>query len=367
MPAMMKTFSRLSWFAVWLLGLNLIAGEAAAAGGYPVHKVMLFQDGEDVEQGHLDFVGGTDEITMSFPVPKGEEELAKKGLVKTIQFWLGDEEEQKPVLERVAPGQGWKIAEVWEVSGQSCVLVAASVDGKVEWHAFKTRSPSHLGSLSAGDVTVEAGRVRFAKPVPEKWAPYFPAGEELKDNEPWWGDLIHPQHLDGVKNWHSMLSSAVADIRGELGSGEDLADARAELPFLDSVLAAKPSPIKGSDLLGDWKVRSVQHGTGGSVFAYPWFKCRISEAGGGLLKFEKTTGSQRRSGKLYRHNGSSWVFLGGSTVNEDPQVSYQGKVAKDEPTDSDTFGVLVSLGPGRYAIIMDFGGPRGWEIYEIKK
>jgi Domain of unknown function (DUF4893) len=367
MAAMMNRFSRRNWAAALALGLGMAAWGMAGPGGYPLHKVMLFQDGEDVEQGHLDYVGGTDDITVAFPVPKGEEAAAKKGWVKTIQFWLGEEEEQKPVLERVAPGQGWKVQDVWEVPGQPCLLVAASVEGKMEWHAFKTRSPAHLGSVAEGDVVVEAGRARFAKPVPDKWAPYFPAAAELKDNETWWGDLIHDQHLDGVKNWRSMLSSNVEDIRGGLGRGEDLADARAELPFLDSVLAAKPAPIKGSDLAGDWKVRSVQHGTGGAVFAYPWFKCRISEAERGELKFEKTNGSQRRSGKLYRHNGTSWVFLGGATVNDDPQVGYQGKAAKGEPADSDSSGVLVGIGQGRYAMVMDFGGPRGWEIYELKK
>ncbi len=363
---MMKNFPRRMWSATLALGFCLAAETPAVPGGYPVTKVLLFQDGEDMEQGHLDFMGGTEEIGITFPVPKEEAAAAKTGLVKTIQFWRGEEEEQKPVLERVAPGQGWKVADAWEVSGQSCVLVAASVDGGVEWHAFKTRSPAHLGSMSAGDVVVEAGRVRFSKPVPEKWAPYFPAGAALKDNENWWGDHVHEMHLGAVKNWHAIFSSNLADIRDELKNGQDLADAKAELPFLDTVLAAKESPIKPSDLTGEWKVRSVQQGTGGAVFAYPWFKCRISETDGGLLKFEKTSGSQRRSGKLYRHNGTSLVFLGGSTVNEDPQVGYQGKAAGEEPAVSDSYGVLVRLSPGRYAIIMDLGGPRGWEIYEIK-
>lgn len=40
------------------------------------------------------------------------------------------------------------------------------------------------------------------------------------------------------------------------------------------------------------------------------------------LRFQETTGSQRRSGLLFPHgDGRSLVFLGGATVNQEPQVA----------------------------------------------
>ena len=91
------------------------------------------------------------------------------------------------------------------------------------------------------------------------------------------------------------------------------------------------------------------------VIVYPFFDCRFVRKNGKLF-FEKTTGSQRRSGCLYPSAGDHMVFLGSLTMNDD--------VNSGEYTD--TVGVLVRKASDRFLLILDVT-KEGYEMYEIVK
>ncbi|MDF5866080.1 DUF4893 domain-containing protein [Pseudomonas aeruginosa] len=95
------------------------------------------------------------------------------------------------------------------------------------------------------------------------------------------------------------------------------------LPELEQLELSLAQPVVAVDekgLLGDWKCRSTQADQYG-IYRYPNFQCRIRRTDHGLF-LEKTSGSQRVSGYLFREGARCYVFLGGATVNDEPQVAF---------------------------------------------
>jgi hypothetical protein len=90
---------------------------------------------------------------------------------------------------------------------------------------------------------------------------------------------------------------------------------------------AVPQPISESDLKGEWRCRSAQLGDG--LYIYDFFKCRIFMAQGKLV-FQKTSGSQRTRGELFRLMSDRFVYAGASTVNDDPIRLYGADPGADE-------------------------------------
>lgn len=140
------------------------------------------------------------------------------------------------------------------------------------------------------------------------------------------------------------------------------ADAKATV---EELLAEPHLPLDPAALTGDWKVRSLQ-GARYGVFPYPWFKARIS-ARDGRLFFEKLTGSQRRSGWLLppADGKGDWYFVGGASVNEDPQVPYS-KAAGTDPRDSDTVATAWGIAEGRVLMLLDVSD-ESYEVYQLKR
>lgn len=135
-----------------------------------------------------------------------------------------------------------------------------------------------------------------------------------------------------------------------------------EIQRLQTILNLKKENITKKDLLGLGKVRSIQVGRLG-VFKYPYFNCRFKEKEAGLF-FEKTSGSQRRSGIVFIDEPTQWVFLGGWSVNDDPQHRYSSLIGS-KVTKHDSVGVFIKRGSRILAIF-----PRGaasYEVYEFKK
>ena len=168
---------------------------------------------------------------------------------------------------------------------------------------------------------------------------------------------IWPEHLPLVQQAKSRLQ--------DWHDSADLADAEAEaLELLKQVLAAPPKVIKGAALVGNWRVRSLQGGTYG-LFLYPYFKSNIRAEGENRYWFEKTTGSQRRSGHLYPESDKQWVFLGATTVNDEPQGIYRAKTAPG-PAPNDSVGVLWQINSNHLVMLLDVASDR-FEIYELRR
>lgn len=130
-----------------------------------------------------------------------------------------------------------------------------------------------------------------------------------------------------------------------------------ELPMLKKLLTSKNLRINNQELLAYRRVRSIQVSNLG-IFSYPYFACRFRRKDGKLF-FEKTTGSQRKSGYVYDNKPNSKVFLGGWSVNDEPQTTYDSD--HSEP------GMIYKIGVNR--IIMVFLSPdeQSFEIYELIK
>lgn len=126
---------------------------------------------------------------------------------------------------------------------------------------------------------------------------------------------------------------------------------------VERLLKAKTYPMTPEDMVGFKRVRSIQVYGHDGIFSYPYFNCRFKVKGGKTF-FEKTNGSQRKSGYVYQNSPESLIFLGGWSVNNDPQTEYG--------SENSVVGTIYKIGPTR--AIMIFPTEKNQvEIYELKK
>lgn len=130
-----------------------------------------------------------------------------------------------------------------------------------------------------------------------------------------------------------------------------------EKNMVEKLLNAKTYPITPKDMIGFRRVRSIQIDVRDGIFSYPYFNCRFKEADGKVF-FEKTTGSQRKSGYVYQNSPESLVFLGGWSVNDDPQTGYGST--------NSVVGKVYKIGPRKAIMIFPTEEDRV-EIYELTK
>jgi hypothetical protein len=135
-----------------------------------------------------------------------------------------------------------------------------------------------------------------------------------------------------------------------------------ELDALRTLFSQEDSPMQEQDLLGRWRCRSIQVSRYG-IFRYPYFNCRISSRGDTLF-FEKTSGSQRKSGRLYPNDAFSYIFIGASTVNEEPQRRYRRSESRDLRK-FNVVGRFVRKGDRVIAVFPEEGNT--YEVYELKR
>lgn len=131
----------------------------------------------------------------------------------------------------------------------------------------------------------------------------------------------------------------------------------AEKNMVEKLVNAKTYPITPKDMIGFRRVRSIQIDARDGIFSYPYFNCRFKEADGKVF-FEKTTGSQRKSGYVYQNSPESLVFLGGWSVNDDPQTEYGNT--------NSVVGTVYMIGPRKAIMIFPTEEDRV-EIYELTK
>lgn len=131
----------------------------------------------------------------------------------------------------------------------------------------------------------------------------------------------------------------------------------AEKNMVEKLLNAKTYPITPKDMIGFRRVRSIQIDARDGIFSYPYFNCRFKKADGKVF-FEKTTGSQRKSGYVYQNSPESLVFLGGWSVNDDPQTGYGST--------NSVVGKVYKIGSRKAIMIFPTEEDRV-EIYELTK
>ncbi|WP_168354652.1 DUF4893 domain-containing protein [Palleniella muris] len=125
---------------------------------------------------------------------------------------------------------------------------------------------------------------------------------------------------------------------------------------VEKLLNQKEHEISLEDLRGYHRVRSIQVNNNG-IFTYHYFACRFTKQDGKPF-FEKTAGSQRKSGFIYANKPTSMIFLGGWSVNDEPQTEYGSR--------NSVAGTLYKINDNK--LIMLFVRPyRDFEIYEFTK
>lgn len=332
--------------------------------GWPLaHEVPISSDEEGPVEGARPryFTFGE---TGFFFLPEAEDSRR----VRRVERYIGDSLE----TERLEPPAGV----VWYWDGAWCsangrwifwrgeregrpivqvVLVDSLVQG-VELPAVEAEDPAHAegeGVLIAKNRLWLIGGYELPEPLQASFDPAVALGLQ----EVSWMDIIHPQHAAQLDGMAERIFLTLKQDTAEEAGRKAAAKVRA--------LMQRPCQrIEADELEGLWRVRSLQ-GSPGHHYAYPFFKARIVNRDGALF-FEKISGSQRRSGFFYKHKPDEWVFLGGATVNEEPQVTYSG-ISRGEMWPSDSFGTLYQLGKGHLLMILDVSWNGDYELYELRR
>jgi hypothetical protein len=152
------------------------------------------------------------------------------------------------------------------------------------------------------------------------------------------------------------------------GLDEAMSGAAGDLAAVHSILGAEAVAASPGALKGDWRCRTIKLGGLTPAIVYTWFRCRIGERGG-VLFFEKLSGSQRTSGALYAE-GRGFVYLGASYVTGEkpPRYSGTGASAGAPATPDDQIGLLSLLADGRARLELPYPVQEStFDVIELKR
>lgn len=126
---------------------------------------------------------------------------------------------------------------------------------------------------------------------------------------------------------------------------------------LGQVLAGQALPIEGGyDPSGDWRCRFITLGGEPAVKVFDWLSCRIFDDGAGWV-IQKTEGSDRTMGRLYRLSDDRLLYLGALQVAEEAPIWFG-----EDPT-RNQMAVLNRLDDGR--LRLEFPVPLGEGAFDI--
>lgn len=187
---------------------------------------------------------------------------------------------------------------------------------------------------------------------------YFNGNAELVKEKPVMPENLNPELEDIILPSDYGVLARDRDIAREvLSILTPKSYGYVEKNMVEKLLNAKTYPITPEDMIGFRRVRSIQIDARDGIFSYPYFNCRFKKIDGKVF-FEKTTGSQRKSGYVYQNSPESLVFLGGWSVNDDPQTGYGST--------NSVVGKVYKIGP-RKAIMVFPSEEDRVEIYELTK
>lgn len=228
------------------------------------------------------------------------------------------------------------------VAGDSIIMVSKEVYSPFVGH-FKIDSADRL-----------VGKLTMGNPD-DAW--YFNGETELLREKP-----VMPANLNAdlegiiLEDDYGILSHDRQLAREILSNITPASEGYTHKKLVEELLDAKPLPVTPADMVGFTRVRSIQVAPSLGIFTYPYFKCRFRERDGKIF-FEKTTGSQRKSGYVYQNGPDSLIFLGGWSVNNDPQTTYGSP--------NSTAGTLYKIAPRRALLI--FPSADRLELYELTR
>ncbi len=229
------------------------------------------------------------------------------------------------------------------VSGDSLIMVSTDVGSPFEGR-FRIESDDRLsGTLIMGNPD-------------DSW--YYDGHAELIRQKPEMPDNLNPE-LEGTvrPSDYGALSLDREKAREVLSAISLGSYGYAEKGAVRKLLGVKTYPVTPEEMIGFRRVRSIQIDARGGIFSYPYFNCHFRKNGENVF-FEKTTGSQRKSGHLYQNGPESLIFLGGWSVNGDPQTAYGSA--------NSVAGTVYKIGARKAIMIFPSEADRV-EIYELVK
>jgi hypothetical protein len=179
----------------------------------------------------------------------------------------------------------------------------------------------------------------------------LPAGSALADGV--MQKLMTPADKGRLEKYEETRKAALAEAKNGGNS--------AEVAALGALLAKPLLSTPDFDLGGEWRCRTTKVGGLSPLVVYGWFKCRVSDDGSGW-KLEKTSGSQRTTGRFYDDGEKRLIYLG--------SFSTGGEAAKPYGSgpESDQVGYAFRTGPAEWRI--EFPAPQyesTLDILEFKR
>lgn len=159
-----------------------------------------------------------------------------------------------------------------------------------------------------------------------------------------WKQVVTDADMARIQNWRTAFVEALAQARAA-GHGAEI-DAEGPLLEPDAALGA-PGLVAGQYRCRVIKVGARSPGLLPFV-AYPAFTCRIADADG-VLRFEKSAGSQRPTGVIYPGAGPRQVFLGTLMLGDERRPLEYGRDSL-----RDMAGAVERIGPGRWRLILPY-------------
>ena len=156
--------------------------------------------------------------------------------------------------------------------------------------------------------------------------------------------LMTPADKARLEKYEETRKAALEEAKG--GNAAELAE-------LDALLAKPLLSTPDFDLGGEWRCRTIKAGGLSSLVVYGWFKCRVSDDGSGW-KLEKTSGSQRTTGRFSDDGEKRMIYLGSFYVSGETPKPY------NSGPESDQVGYAFRTGEAEWRI--EFPAPQ----YESK-
>ena len=164
-------------------------------------------------------------------------------------------------------------------------------------------------------------------------------------------------------------ANRIAKIDEARAKGLAEAQSGADFGKIQAVLETSAEPTSEHDLTGNWRCRTMKLGGITPDVVYGWFDCRVTYKNDGLT-FEKLTGSQLVSGRLYPRSEGTYVFLGASRVKGEPMHHYSGNhgSAGAAATPDDVAGVLTTTGLNRARVEFPYPLQEStFDVIELKR
>ena len=168
-----------------------------------------------------------------------------------------------------------------------------------------------------------------------------------------WKRVATRNDMDRVLRWRTAFVAALNDAR-KAGHGAAIAREGALLDPDAALAGAPPAP-------GRYRCRTIKLGSGTpgmlSYIAYPHFACTIEDQGG-VLAFNKVSGSQRPVGLIFPGDGPRRIFLGTLVLGDETRALDYGNDAT-----RDMAGAVERIGENRWRLILPY--PRFESIMDV--